>query len=256
MESDVPSPVEVIAMSSGSRFLYRIVQASSSCIASSTSKATATVAASVQATSSSGDDNSTAAEKPPKSQNLANQESKNGDTTTDQLNVVSSSTDTPANEEPRTKRPKLDSPLTPPTCISTSTDTDQEIKGVIFDMDGTLTIPVLDFVEMRRELNIPPGVDLLPAVLKMPPKEKERSMRIIEKFEEEGANKLKLQPGALDLLHYIAENGVKRALVTRNSMIQAEAFLDRLKEELSANQEKYPGLSKDSVFSQVRLRLF
>ena len=238
-------------MSSESRFLYRIVQASSSCIASSTSKATATVAASVQATSSSGDDNSTAAEKPPKSQNLANQESKNGDATTDQLNVVSSSTDTPVNEEheePPTKKQKLDSPLTPP---STSSDTDQEIKGVIFDMHGTLTIPVLDFVEMRRELNIPPGAEIVATVLKMPPMEKERGLKIIEKFEEEGAKKLKLQPGALDLLHYIAENGVKSALITRSSTIQTEAFLDRIKEGVSANQEKYPSLSEDPVFSQV-----
>ena len=35
------------------------------------------------------------------------------------------------------------------------------IKGVIFDMDGTMTVPILDFKEMRRRVGIPNTADIL-----------------------------------------------------------------------------------------------
>ena len=60
------------------------------------------------------------------------------------------------------------------------------IRGVIFDMDGTLTVPVLDFVEMRTRLGLPLGTDILPAVLNMSSEERERAMSIIHEMEDEG----------------------------------------------------------------------
>ena len=120
-------------------------------------------------------------------------------------------------------------------------------------MDGTLTIPVLNFREMRKSLNISPGMDILPTVLKLPPEEKARAMVIIKEFEEEGSRKLQLQPGILDLLHFVAENGVKRAVMTRNSMVATQVFLDKLHQQLLANSQKYPWLSPNSIFSEVRM---
>lgn len=61
-----------------------------------------------------------------------------------------------------------------------------EIKGVIFDMDGTLTVPVLNFNQMRTSIGLPVGTDILTAVLNMPLRERERAMKIIEEFEDEG----------------------------------------------------------------------
>ena len=60
------------------------------------------------------------------------------------------------------------------------------IKGVIFDMDGTLTIPVLNFSEMRARIGLPQGADILAAVANMVADERERAMEIIEECEEEG----------------------------------------------------------------------
>ena len=60
------------------------------------------------------------------------------------------------------------------------------IKGVIFDMDGTLTIPVLNFNEMRARIGLPQGADILAAVANMATDERERAMEIIEECEEEG----------------------------------------------------------------------
>ena len=125
-----------------------------------------------------------------------------------------------------------------------------EIKGIIFDMDGTLTLPVLNFLEMKTRLNLSPAMDILPTVLKLPPEDKSRAMEIIKEFEE-GSRKLQLQPGLLDLLHFVADSGVKRAVMTRNSMVATQVFLDKLHMELSANSEKYPQLSCNFIFSEV-----
>lgn len=66
------------------------------------------------------------------------------------------------------------------------------IKGVIFDMDGTLTIPVLNFTEMRTRLGLSQGIDILPAVMRMPAADQDRAMKIIQELEEEGTQLLRL----------------------------------------------------------------
>ena len=53
-------------------------------------------------------------------------------------------------------------------------------------MDGTLTVPVLDFVEMRSRLGLPQGADILPTVMRMPAAQRAQAMRTIEELEEEG----------------------------------------------------------------------
>lgn len=62
---------------------------------------------------------------------------------------------------------------------------------------------------------------------------------------------VQLQPGVLDLLHYIAERGVKRALMTRNSTKAAKSFLQRLNDLLAGSKDKYPHLQQNQIFSEV-----
>ena len=145
-------------------------------------------------------------------------------------------------------------PLNPGTNGSDCSDSEMtEITGVIFDMDGTMTIPVLNFRGLHTRLNLAPGVDILPTILQYSPEEKARALSIIEDFEDEGIRNMKLQPGLLDLLHSIAERGARRALMTRNAWKATQAFLDKLQQELVTDQDKYPSLSKDNLFSQVSI---
>ena len=60
-----------------------------------------------------------------------------------------------------------------------------------------------------------------------------------------------LQPGVLELFQFLGERDIKRALVTRNTQLPANAFLKRLDEELEANKDKYPSLEQDKLFSMV-----
>ena len=62
---------------------------------------------------------------------------------------------------------------------------------------------------------------------------------------------MQLQPGVLDLMHCVAERGVARALMTRNSSRATEVFLSQLKDQLSSNKHQYPSLQGQEIFSQV-----
>lgn len=103
------------------------------------------------------------------------------------------------------------------------------IEGVIFDMDGTLTVPAYDFVKLRERLGLPHGVDILKAVEAMDSSESRAAAhKVIEEFEEEGLRGLQLQPHAVDLLRFVSQHSVARALVTRNSQRSVQVFLTAL----------------------------
>lgn len=58
-----------------------------------------------------------------------------------------------------------------------------KLRGIVFDMDGTLTRPNLDFKKMYSRCGVPLSEDLLVAVASMPPEKKARANAIIEEGE-------------------------------------------------------------------------
>eukprot|EP01113_Clastostelium_recurvatum_P005814 TRINITY_DN12609_c0_g1_i2.p1 TRINITY_DN12609_c0_g1~~TRINITY_DN12609_c0_g1_i2.p1 ORF type:complete len:216 (-),score=56.82 TRINITY_DN12609_c0_g1_i2:84-731(-) len=102
------------------------------------------------------------------------------------------------------------------------------LRGVIFDMDGTLTVPCLDFKGMRQKLGIiKEGVDVLVEVAGWPEEERARGMQVIEDIEAEGRMKLAVQPGALELFNFLEEKDMKRAILTRNSQHSITHFVEK-----------------------------
>lgn len=102
------------------------------------------------------------------------------------------------------------------------------VHGIVFDLDGTLTLPVLDFTKLRSHLQCPKGVDILQFCNSKSGSEKEMALRLVEEFEEEGRKNTKLQPGVFELLKFLSQCGLKRALITRNSQASVDMFLDLL----------------------------
>lgn len=118
------------------------------------------------------------------------------------------------------------------------------IFGVIFDLDGTLTVPVLDFSVLRSKLNISEKEDILAFVKqKETNAEKEEAMRIIAEFEEEGRQKFALQPGVNEMFEVLHENNLKLAIVTRNDHKSVVQFLKHLK----------PCFQDGKIFTHVRI---
>ena len=97
---------------------------------------------------------------------------------------------------------------------------------VIFDMDGTLTRPNLDFNEIRAAIGLN-GEPILEALEKMSSVERARAERILQEFEDAAAHGSELQVGAADIVPAIRKAGRAAALMTRNSARSVEIVRNR-----------------------------
>ena len=90
------------------------------------------------------------------------------------------------------------------------------LRGVIFDMDGTLTVPAIDFAGMRRRLEISES-DILATIKTWPHDRRKQALAIIEEFEEVARQNLEIQVGAVELLEFLDAHGLYKGLMTRNT---------------------------------------
>ena len=97
-------------------------------------------------------------------------------------------------------------------------------RAVIFDMDGTLTRPYLDFPKIREAIGV--AEPLLENMLALPPgPERDRAFGILERFEDEAAEASELNPGARDVVEFLGSRGVPSGILTRNSRRSTERTL-------------------------------
>jgi HAD superfamily hydrolase (TIGR01509 family) len=102
------------------------------------------------------------------------------------------------------------------------------IRGVIFDLDGTLVDSRLDFDAMRREIGLPPGTPVLEGVLALLPEQARPAWEIIERHERIGAEAATVIAGVSELLAELDRRGIHCAVVTRNGRTFARETLLRL----------------------------
>jgi HAD superfamily hydrolase (TIGR01549 family) len=102
-----------------------------------------------------------------------------------------------------------------------------KIKGVIFDMDGTITEPFFDFVKIKEEAGIG-DVDMLDYLAKASEPERKRVQAIMTKFEDAGVAGARLNRGARELLDDLARRGMPTALLTRNTRRSVDGVCRKL----------------------------
>jgi HAD superfamily hydrolase (TIGR01509 family) len=89
----------------------------------------------------------------------------------------------------------------------------------IFDMDGTLTVPIHDFDAIRRELGLPQGQPILESLAQLNAPESERLHCRLTEIERELALRARAQDDALALVAALREDGSRKlGIVTRNSL--------------------------------------
>jgi HAD superfamily hydrolase (TIGR01509 family) len=102
------------------------------------------------------------------------------------------------------------------------------IRGIVFDLDGTLVDSRLDFDAMRREMELPPQLPILEALASLQPQHAARCRAILHRHELAGAERAALLPGARELLAILQSRGIRQAVATRNSRHITDATLAKL----------------------------
>lgn len=103
------------------------------------------------------------------------------------------------------------------------------LRAVCFDLDGTITRPVLDFNLIRAEIGPLTGEGtLLEQIERLPAEARDRALAVLHRHEREAAARAELNEGAAELLAFVRDRGLKTAIVTRNSDAMTAATLARL----------------------------
>jgi beta-phosphoglucomutase-like phosphatase (HAD superfamily) len=103
-----------------------------------------------------------------------------------------------------------------------------KVKGVIFDMDGTITAPYFDFAKIKDEAGIG-DVDMLDYLRFATGEEYDRVRAILARIEDAGVANAKLNRGGRKLLSFLAKRKIPIALLTRNSRKSVAGVCRRLK---------------------------
>ena len=97
------------------------------------------------------------------------------------------------------------------------------LRGIIFDMDGTLVDSGLDFDAIRRDIGLPEKHPILEGVEAIPEgPERERALEILHRHEHDGALRATPFPGVAELLDRREQLPLRRGVLTRNSRASAK----------------------------------
>ncbi|KAK7278532.1 hypothetical protein RJT34_23562 [Clitoria ternatea] len=112
------------------------------------------------------------------------------------------------------------------------------LRGVVFDMDGTLTVPVIDFPSMyravlgddeyrRMKAESPSGIDILGHIETWPPDKQRKANDTIADYERQGLQRLQIMPGAAELCGLLDSKKIRRGLITRNTKSAVDLYHER-----------------------------
>lgn len=91
------------------------------------------------------------------------------------------------------------------------------IEAILFDMDGTITRPHIDWKTLRQRVGAPEGKPIMEYVDSLPTPKQERGHAIIEEIEMEAAEQAVLNPGAAELLRELRAYSLRLGLITNNN---------------------------------------
>ena len=98
--------------------------------------------------------------------------------------------------------------------------------ALLFDMDGTLTRPMLDFPAIKAEMGIGHS-PILEALAEMDQRRRAEAEAILLRHEDVAAARSSLNEGCLELMEWIEQERLPLALITRNSRRSAEVVVAR-----------------------------
>ncbi len=91
----------------------------------------------------------------------------------------------------------------------------------VFDLDGTLTLPVHDFASIRAELGVPDGADILGFLASLPSPVAQPLHEKLQAIEERLAQKTAASAGAVHFIERLHRRGDRLGVLTRNTQANA-----------------------------------
>ncbi len=92
----------------------------------------------------------------------------------------------------------------------------KSVKGIIFDLDGTLVESSLDFAMMRQQIGCPPESDLLTYINGLSGADKQQAENIVLAHEMADAQSARWIKGAQSFVAMLKTRAMPMAIVTRN----------------------------------------
>jgi HAD superfamily hydrolase (TIGR01509 family) len=99
-------------------------------------------------------------------------------------------------------------------------------RALLFDMDGTLTQPLLDFPKIKAELGIGSG-PILESIAEMENSRRQMAQVILMRHERLAAEQSTLNPGCVETLQWLGSRKIPVAMITRNSRECASIILQK-----------------------------
>jgi len=118
--------------------------------------------------------------------------------------------------------------------------------AVIFDLDGTLTVPSLDFDAIRREIGLDGG-PILEALARMGDADRTKAEVILDRHEHRAALESQLNAGAAETLTSLQKAGYPVASLTRNATKWTNLVLEKHDLRVDAMRTRDDGAIKPSA---------
>ena len=101
------------------------------------------------------------------------------------------------------------------------------IRAVLFDFDGTLTLPgSIDFAGIKKAIRCPGDVPILEFIERLPSAvEQRQAWRVLEQFEDQAARRSRPNEGAEELVQFLKRRHIRRGILTRNRRVSVDTVL-------------------------------
>tara|TARA_Y100001937_G_scaffold65631_2_gene89790 strand:+ start:295 stop:873 length:579 start_codon:yes stop_codon:yes gene_type:complete len=130
----------------------------------------------------------------------------------------------------------------------------QQLRGWVFDLDGTLTLAQHDFPAIRRELGVPADADILTYMATLPAADHTAMKAQLDAIELRLAAEVQPAPGAVALVRQLHGQGRRLGILTRNLQVVARSTLSCLgildcfaPEDVLGREEAEPKPSPDGI---------
>ena len=103
----------------------------------------------------------------------------------------------------------------------------ENIKAVLFDFDGTLTVPgLIDFMAIKKAIKCPDNSTILEFIEGLPTKTKRnKALTVLEEYEDKAAKAAHPNENTEEIVSYFKKHDYKLGILTRNSMLSVRTAM-------------------------------